>query len=192
MRFKLKFVVVPALVSLVLTLGVVGSSSADSPQPDGPPDKGKHTWCYMSGFTVTATADAAMTWLRTQTAVDTAYYSTCTAKTDVRWSQGSLPSAYGMAECKVRDANDYCDRYRITLDTATIDGSLHPDSQRRKTSCHELGHTVGVRHYSNSDYPGSDTTHSCLRSGEVPAADKAWHTRYGAHHRTFHIDPWFS
>lgn len=180
-----------ALMSAVCILGLASSASADLPQPDGPPDKGYHSWCYEPGFTLSATADASMTWLRTQTNVKTVFHSPCQSKTDVRWTQKGIPGAYGSAECKMRNSAGQCDRYVVTLNKSIIDASKHPDSQRRKTTCHELGHTVGVRHYFGSDRPGSDTTNSCLRSGEVPTANQTWHTRYGAHHRTTHINPWF-
>lgn len=179
------------LVCAVLIFGIAGQASADTPQPDGPPDKGYHSWCCTSGFTLSATADAAMTWLRTQTVVQTVFHAPCDAHTDVRWAQGNVPGAYGQAVCTVRTNSDRCDRYIITLNKAVIDAAKHPASQRRKTTCHERGHTVGVRHYFENDRPGTDTTHSCLRSGEVPTADQSWHTRYGAHHRTVHINPWF-
>src|SRR5690606_29168097 len=134
----------------------------------------------------------AMASLQSQTAVTRVYHSSCRAGTDVRWTQGPIPNAYGEARCVLRNANDYCDRYLLTLNDNIINQSEFPAAQRRKTACHEVGHTGGVRHYSNSDFPGNDTAHSCLRSGAVPAASQAWHTRYGAHHRTAHINPWFS
>lgn len=193
---QLRRALVASLIPTLLALSGAfrGPAHADKRQPDGPPDKEKHTWCYGGGFTMTATADAAMTWLRTQTAVQTAYHSTCTAHTDVRWSQGSVTATYGRAACRVRNSNNYCDLYRIKLNKSIINAASHPASLRRKTTCHELGHTVGVRHYAGSDLPGKDTAHSCMRSGAVPAPDKAWHTRYGAHHRTHprHINAWFN
>ncbi len=189
MRFMRAFLPISIAALLV---AFINPASADAPQSSGPPDKGKHTWCYVGGFTMSATADAAMTWLRTQTVVQTAYHSTCTATTDVRWSQGSVPGSYANAVCKVRNSKGYCGRYRITLNKAVIDASAYPASQRRKTACHELGHTVGVQHYYGNAYPGSDTTHSCLRTSGVPAPNKSWHTRYGVHHRVVHINPWFN
>lgn len=122
---------------LVIGLATVQPTAAfaDSPQPDGPPDKGRHSWCYKSGF-------------RQQ------------------------------------------DRYVAILDMGAINNAARPNEQRRKTACHELGHTVGVRHYWNGDLPGNDRRHSCLRSGEVRASWTGLR-RYGHHHRTQHINPWF-
>ena len=185
------------IVTLFLTARSIilinyGTATADSPQPDGPPDKGNHSWCYASKFKQQAVADAAMTWLRNQTVVDTIYYSSCNDAIDVKWTEKSVPNAFGSAVCKYRTSLDRCDQYIVTLNMTTINASAHPASQRRKTACHELGHTVGVRHYSGDNRPGSDTTHSCLRSGPVPTPDRSWHKRFGNHHRVSHINPWFA
>jgi len=181
-----------ALLVVVFSIfGSVGPSSADSTFVDGPPDKGLHTWCYLSGFTMQTQADASMTRLRAQTVVDTAYYNPCGASTDVRWRQGSLSGgAFGMAECTVWWANGQCDRYQVTLNKTAINDTDYPTSQGHKTACHELGHTAGVSHYSGSSFPGNDTTHSCMRSGTVTG--QSWNTLYGNHHKVSHINPWFS
>lgn len=185
-RISVRGLFIAAIVS-VLTLSTLGSTvNADTPQPDGPPDGGDHSWCYLSGFSERTAADAAMTRLREQTDVTTNYPGSCGAKTDVRWTQGDLGGSFGRGECIVR-LNGSCDVYRITLAMGTINNTQQPVNQRSKTSCHELGHTVGVRHYSDNFFPGDDTAHSCLRSGEVTGA---WTniTLYGNHHRTQHIN----
>lgn len=174
-------------LSLMLPVGV---ASADPVFIDGPPDKGKHTWCYLSGFTMKTQADASMTRLRSQTVVDTAFHNPCTASTDVRWREGAISGgAFGMAECKLWTPKGRCDRYHATLNKAAINAASHPTSQGHKTACHELGHTAGVSHYSGSNRPGNDTSHSCMRSGTVTG--QGWNTKYGTHHKTAHINPWF-
>lgn len=165
-------------------------AAADPPESIGPPDKSSHSWCYTSGFTMTTVADASMARLESQTVVKTVRRA-CGPSIDVRWTQGKVPGAYGSAQCRVRWSGGACDRFRITLNKSVLNSSPHPVSQRRKTSCHEVGHTVGVRHYFGSNRPGGDTAHSCLWSGTVPSADKPWHTRYGGHHRRVHINPHF-
>lgn len=183
-----------ALATSVIIGGLIAAqpvAQADTQQPGGPPDKGKHSWCYLSGFNQKTAADAAMTRLRNQTAVQTLYPGACRAHTDVRWRQGPLGSGtYGRAECRTR-RNGKCDTYNVTLSMGVINNAPRPVEQRSKTSCHELGHTVGVRHYRGTNYPGNDTAHSCLRSGEVHAS---WTNirKYGHHHRTQHINPYFS
>lgn len=161
---------------------VPSQAQADTPQPGGPPDGGKHSWCYLSGFGQKSAADAAMTRLRNQTDVQTTYPGSCRTHTDVRWRQGSVSGAYGNAVCRTR-RNGNCDTYNITLNMAVINNAARPVDQRTKTSGHELGHTAGVRHYFNNDRPGNDTHHSCMRSGEVRAwwRDRIYY--YGNHHR---------
>lgn len=186
-----RWAAVVVLLAGALLLGHPNQAGADTRQPDGPPDKGFHSWCYLSNFNQQTAADAAVTRLRNQTAVDTLFPGSCREHTDVRWRQGSLPG-YGRAECRTRWAsNNRCDTYNVTLYMNRINNAQRPINQRSKTSCHELGHTVGVRHYSGTNFPGGDTAHSCMRSGEVTSA---WTniTRYGHHHRTRHINPWFS
>ncbi|QIK74149.1 hypothetical protein [Nocardioides piscis] len=171
-------------------ISVTSPAGADTPQPDGGPDGGDHAWCYLSSFNQQTAADAAMTRLRNQTDVTTFYPGSCQEHTDVRWRQGDLSGAYGQALCVATRANGTCDIHNVTLDMGTINAAARPIDQRTKTSCHELGHTVGVRHYWDNDFPGNDTAHSCLRSGEVTAN---WTniTLYGNHHKTQHINESF-
>lgn len=187
---RIRAVVATLFVAALLIARPV-EAQGDTPQPDGPPDTGSHSWCYLSGFNQRTTADAAMTWLRDQTVVQTLYPGACDAHTDVRWGQGNLSGAYGEARCRTRWDNGRCDTYNVTLDMGAINNAARPNEQLSKTACHELGHTVGVRHYFDNDLPGGDTAHSCLRSGEVQAS---WTNLrvYGHHHRTQHINPWFS
>lgn len=178
-------------VALIVWFGSLGGQAiADTAQPDGPPDGGDHSWCYLSGFNQTTAADAAMTRLRNQTDVTTSYPGACGAHTDVRWRQAAIEGSFGEARCILDRANGTCDVYRLTLNMQVINGAARPVEQRSKTACHELGHTVGVRHYWDNDFPGDDTAHSCLRSGEVRAS---WTniTLYGNHHRTRHINQTF-
>lgn len=79
----------------------------------------------------------------------------------------------------------------MTLHVNAINDTARPVDQRTKTSCHELGHTVGVSHYAGSNLPGSDSAHSCMRSGEVKLSWRDRITYYGNHHRYQHINPWF-
>lgn len=182
--------VLAAVMALVGLASLSSPAGADTGQPDGPPDGGDHSWCHLSGFNQTTAADAAMTRLRNQTDVTTSYPGSCGEHTDVRWRQAVVDGAYGEARCILTRANGTCDVYRLTLNMTEINAAARPVDQRTKTSCHELGHTVGVRHYFGTDYPGNDTTHSCLRSGEVTSS---WTniTIYGNHHRTQHINVTF-
>ncbi|GAB3922049.1 hypothetical protein GCM10029976_009960 [Kribbella albertanoniae] len=75
---------VAALFVADLLIAQPVEAQADPNQPGGPPDTGSHSWCYLPGFGQRTTADAAMTWLRDQTVVQTLYPGACDAHTDVR------------------------------------------------------------------------------------------------------------
>ncbi|MFV0433871.1 MAG: hypothetical protein ACK5LO_07835 [Leucobacter sp.] len=178
----------------VASLSVVSGAHADPPSSIGPPDTGMHTWCGPDPSKWLYTlANNAASGAANQTVVDVAYQASCSSTTDVKWAwESSSTAAYGSAQCMIRRSNGRCDQYKVLLYKKAINASPHPSSQERKTSCHELGHTLGVSHYSGSSKPGGDTSHSCLRSGKVPNPNKSWHTKYGTHHKTVHINPWFS
>lgn len=124
-------------IAIAIVMDVRLPTNADTPQPDGPPDGGDHSWCYVSGFNEQTAADAAMTRLRQQTDVTTNYPGSCGANTDVRWTQGDLGGSFGRGGCIVT-LNGTCDVYRITLAMGTINNTRRPVDQRSKTSCHEL------------------------------------------------------
>ncbi len=185
------------LLALTGVLGlfavVMPTASADPGFIDGPPDKGLHTWCYHDVGSLQTVMDASMTRLRDQTVVDTAYHPSCTAHTDVRWVQGPTPypDYIGWTECKVWNENYYCDRYRVTLYKGLMDQTPNPSAQYDITACHELGHSVGVSHYNSASVSPDYPTQSCMRNS-YNATGATWERQYGSHHRTAHINPWFS
>jgi len=185
------------LFSVVTAVGVLAAvapaARADPGFDDGPPDKALHTWCYYDVGSLRSEMDAAMTRLRAETVVETAYYSTCGVHTDVRWVQGPTPFAgyVGWTECKLRYDNGNCDRFRITLYKAAMDATPGPELMYHETSCHELGHTVGVRHYPTAVTSPDSPNQSCMRNYGY-STGAPWEVRYGHHHKTVHINPWFS
>lgn len=73
-----------------------------------------------------------------------------------------------------------------------INSTTTPGKQATKTSCHELGHGVGLAHYtytSDPEYPGAT---ACLRRGEWTTGWGAGWNQYAPHHVSGHINPWFS
>jgi len=182
--------------SLALLVGVVSPvpANADPVYIDGRPDTGDHIWCYYDVSTLRSYMDAAMTRLREQTVVNTAYHNPCLEHTDVRWVQGPTPfeGLSGYTECKVWwDANQTsCDRWRITMHKDTMDETPDPVATFRTAHCHELGHSLGVQHYVYLSQTG-DASHSCMRNNFTPNG-ASYEILYGAHHKSSHINPWFS
>lgn len=185
------------LASTFLAVGVLAltatSASADPDFDDGRPDKALHTWCYFDVGSLRSEMDAAMTRLRAETVVETAYYSTCGEHTDVRWVQGPTPFAGlgGWTECKLRYANGNCDRWRVTIYKAALDATPNPGLMYREVTCHELGHSLGVRHYASAATSPDNPNQSCMRNYGY-STGAPWEVRYGYHHKTVHINPWFS
>lgn len=199
MRLKnLAYVLTVVLTASLALLLPTSAANADPAFPGGRPDTGggTHTWCVINNPAVVLheTAYDSMLHMRDQTIVGRAYHDPCVPSTDVKWVWNPYlqGDAYGTAVCVAEHSDGKCDQFIVTLYRKIIDLAPYPDSQLRKTACHELGHTLGVSHYTGSNYPGSDTSHSCLRSGDVPTPNKSWHTTYGKHHVNSHINPWFS
>jgi predicted Zn-dependent protease len=109
----------------------------------------------------------------------------------------------GETQCTAVLAN-VCDRFRSTVNGPFIrehypdsmdNFQLYRDRQMRKTACHELGHTLGLFHYTTDDdrYNNGSTalyTDSCQRSGWTGLTGDAWTRTYEEHHIN-HIDGWF-
>lgn len=109
-------------------------------------------------------------------------------QTDVRWNQGTLtPGTLARAPCVVYSPNGVeCDRYDVTEDQLQLNAGPGPNFRDyRKTSCHELGHTVGLTHGGGGGDGGSD---DCMVSGYT--TDTTVTGRYSAHHEG-HINAWF-
>lgn len=69
--------------------------------------------------------------------------------------------AFGCTISQVRDNEPNHYKWaRVYLNHNTVD----TDAQARKTTCHELGHVLGLAHRSTND--------SCMRSGASPPIDK--------------------
>jgi hypothetical protein len=99
-------------------------------------------------------------------------------QTDVRWLTGDLPSGVrGSTGCAVLNGS-VCDRNNVTIDIAELNIGTNDEDDQTKTTCHELGHTVGLTHGGASE--------DCMISGERPSTASQWE-HYGSHH-TYHIN----
>jgi len=138
----------------------------------GPPDHGyrpdnfDHDWCWSTGWpggSWSTDATARHTYLNDTTNFSGGSLQTCNSGTDVYWKASTTQTAYGSYICD--DLNSgICDNASITI----LNSTILPQSNRRKTMCHELGHTGGLAHYSG-------TTLDCMVSGLVT------NTTYRAH-----------
>lgn len=192
MRLQIAFV----SVALTCLAGGVTAASAHPWGPYGVPwqedvhfaDDSSHNFCFESSvgsglrdLISNEVKDA----LGSSTHM-TAPQVTCSSSTDVRFASltASPVTWRGIYECQsvVSGQTAKCNSARVTLNLFHL-----PDQfQRKKTACHETGHSVGLRHYSSHEGPGTNNTLSCLISGSVPEQSK--YIRYSDHEVTNHIN----
>jgi hypothetical protein len=140
-------------------------------------DSAGHLFCWHSSFTTdTSVGTYAMDVLDSTTDMyDVAVL--CSNTTDVWWMQANLSGTLrGQRTCEVAVSSTVCDRSNVVLDFPELDVGSNDWYDRRKTSVHELGHSVGLDH---------DTV-SAMISGEIPSTALQWR-RYSSHDIS-HID----
>jgi hypothetical protein len=149
-------------------------------------DSAEHIYCYGAGFNnlLEDEADFAMnTSLDAQTQM-TADRVGCTSATDVRWFDANLPgSIRGQYDC-TNPGNpgpgDICLASDVTLDPDEINQGDDDPEDRKKTACHEVGHSVGLIHGDNKD--------DCMINGPIPDTTAQWRN-FSNHHVQDHINP---
>lgn len=183
---------------LFLTVAAAAPAAADpwgvqSSSTGAHPDGSTHNWCWGSGFDLALrdnVIDSMNNALGGPTDAVVDYKSTCVlsglSETDVVWFDADLPgSTRGKAPCEDYDGS-YCDQFYVTLDPAQINIGSNDEADTTKTTCHELGHTVGLTHGAGG---GDGTADDCMVSGERPSSATRYE-RYSTHHKG-HINAWF-
>ena len=66
-------------------------------------------------------------------------------------------NAHGHTRCAAIKTNDRCEKYQVRIDLESIDSSQTTLKKRRSLLCHEIGHSLGLRHISN--------TTTCMNTG---------------------------
>lgn len=142
--------------------------------PDGSPQ----TWCETPNFSIYSELQSARSYALDNMVSQTNYarkiaeeHGDCISATDTVWIRDpSLPSGTrGTYEC--RDFNDdgYCASAYIRMNPDELSNTLN----RRKTACHELGHSLGLEHH-------PDGYGDCMMSGAVSSG----HQNYNSVHVT--------
>jgi len=155
--------------------GCYGASSAEGCVPDN-----FNHWMCLSG-TVDANFQNAINGAMLNLDNQTSYarfsespVSACNSLTDLVWMQVSGIGARGDYSCLAFNNEGECERARLRLNPDVLTNAAN----RLKTACHELGHSVGLKH----GISGVDNTSyvDCMRSGAITSG----FNNYDAHHVT--------
>jgi hypothetical protein len=172
-----------ALASVLGPVAIVTANTFPNNYDHRVADDAIHTYCLTSSYVLEehkVVPEYAMYWLDATTDMSDQAQS-CLSYTDVWWYKTDLPAGYrGQRTCAVvGDIPSVCDRSNVHLDFAEIDIGGLDWEDRRKTACHELGHTIGL-----GEEPG---TVYCMVQGDVPNANETYR-RYSSHDITSHIN----
>lgn len=177
-------------LSAIASVAVAPSATADeaglyNSTSGALPDNWNHTYCF-SGAGWTATWKGYVNTQMANLDTQTNYYDTskaCDSITDISFQLSSSISARGDYTClswnlgndnTANTGDEECEASRIRINSSS---SVLPDAhQRKKTICHEIGHSVGLAHGTNTATYWND----CMKSGTV-AAGTQWE-KYNAHH----------
>lgn len=174
MRRLRRLWLLPLIASLTfVTTGVGQANPFPNNYDSAVADSSLHTFCTTSGFTTDRTvATYAMSVLDTTTDMTISDLGGCSASTtDVWWWEQDLPGTLrGERSCFSHSSPGVCDSSDVKVDYAQLDIGSNDSEDRRKTSVHELGHSVGLGH----------DTISAMISGEIPSTALQWR-RYSAH-----------
>lgn len=159
---------------LVLALTVTPPASAD-PFGVGTSDTGwladnhDHDYCWSTGFDWTTLRNAAsrsMTYLESSTEFNGGSLQACNSGTDIYFQRFDTTDYRGRYKCFDRGSGNKCDRANVMISS---NRTKLPSNQRRKTICHEIGHTAGSTHH--------DMDWGCMVSGSSTAETYVSHTR---------------
>jgi len=135
-----------------------------------------HTFCWGDNFDDGPVRDAASYAMRnlTEQTAFTREHVNCGPVTDVVFLKLAFDGALGAYQCVDTSNTDGpgCQKARVKINADLINALPESELNKEVTSCHEVGHSGGLRHYTNG---GDD----CLRSGHVSSG----HRHYNDHHQ---------
>jgi len=179
LRLASQAVVMISLVSLLTWAGPPANAADHNCNENNAgcvPDGGDHTWCDSVFFTFEDALMAAREYALDNMVAQTnygrnhvgSYEGECPSSTDTYWIvDDSLGSTRGYYQCKSFNDDGNCAHAWIRLNPDALTNTLN----RRKTACHELGHSLGLEHHPS---PYGD----CMMSGAVTSG----HQQYNSYH----------
>jgi hypothetical protein len=99
---------------------------------------------------------------------------------------GDADSSYvvGLSECKALNGGR-CDRSEIRFDTSRTNEITVTDARARKLACHEIGHSIGLKH-------GLASSQTCMTDAPLGQdGETVYFTTYSSHEIVDHINPTF-
>lgn len=145
-------------------------------------DDTHHTFCF-SGRVPQPLIDAgtaAMSNLSSQADWTVELLDLCDNLTDVIFIEDVSLADRGAYSCIIRKTGNVCERAHIRLNP----NRLTTANDRRKTACHEVGHSVGLKHGVTTAQPSATRDNGsyldCMRSGDIVTGQDFQH--YDQHH----------
>lgn len=130
-------------------------------------DNYDHDYCWSTNFNWVSLrnhATASMNYLNSSTNFSGGSLQSCNSGTDVYFQRFNTTAYRGLYQCDDRNG-DKCDNADIRISSNT--GTL-PTNERRKTICHEVGHSAGATHHSSG--------WGCMVSGTSTSQTYVQHT----------------
>lgn len=129
-------------------------------------------------------AQAAMVYLDDATDLIDSHSNICYTHTDVRFDGGAGITDRGVWSCLVVTSPGVCGANRVQINnTVIVNNSPAGTAQNNltKTVRHEVGHSVGLRHYKTAGTPCCPAEHDAMISGAIDNGS-VW-TIYSQHHK---------
>lgn len=149
-------------------------------------DNSYHTNCWGNDFNGSGMRDDARYAMRNLTSQTnmTKNRTGCNSTIDIVWRSG-VPAGEdpnrlrGLYRCRTLQNSQECEKSQVWINSSLLNGQSQTTLNRRKTSCHEVGHSGGIAHggYSGNGNQIHFSSHSCMVSGRISSG----HQKYNNH-----------
>jgi hypothetical protein len=141
------------------------------------PDNFSHVFCFSGAMNGDLQINilGALDYLHDETNYDaSADGNGCVNTTDLVMIQDTSLGARGQYDCIIPNTAGDCERAELRFNP----NELPSNADQTKTACHEIGHSVGLKH--GIDGVDNDEYTDCMFSGDIP--DGLNFAEYDAHH----------